>query len=125
MGKLDRPEEPRQKDAAVIVVNLRARTGLKQVDSYEGKLPCLVVPSTATYLPSMASMWVSRLYVCPSLPLASPVWKASAVAPWKSVIVLGSTLRPWSRTPLNGSQCLPGPAQYVNKIVRGHQPEPA
>ena len=37
MGKLDRPEESRQKDAAGIVVNLRARTGLKQVDSYEGE----------------------------------------------------------------------------------------
>ena len=39
MGKFDRPEESRQKDAAVVVVNLRARTGLEQVDSYEREGP--------------------------------------------------------------------------------------
>jgi hypothetical protein len=33
MGKLDCPEESRPKDAAIVVVNLRARTGLEQVDS--------------------------------------------------------------------------------------------
>jgi hypothetical protein len=34
VGKLDGPEDPRQKDAAVEIVNLRARTELEQVNSY-------------------------------------------------------------------------------------------
>ena len=41
VGKLDGPEEPRLKDAAVVIVNLRARTELEEVNSYlgEGALP--------------------------------------------------------------------------------------
>src|SRR6185295_16685096 len=39
LPELDRPEQPRQGDAAVVVMLLRARTGLEQVDSYEGEGP--------------------------------------------------------------------------------------
>src|SRR5919112_329084 len=37
LGKLHGPEEPRLKDAAVVIVNLRARTELEEVNSYQGE----------------------------------------------------------------------------------------
>jgi hypothetical protein len=60
------------------------------------------VPSLAMYLPLSAVMWVSRLYVAPSLPIAVPAWKASAENPRKSVIVLGSRSKPFSVLCENG-----------------------
>ena len=67
-------------------------------------------PSTR-YSPSNARMSVSRLYVLPSLPSAVPTWKATSLEPLKSVIVHGSTSKPTSGNPVNGSvtEGSPGP----------------
>jgi hypothetical protein len=64
--------------------------------------PCCVTPST-TYSPSNARMSVSRLYVLPSLSRAVPTSYARALEPLKSVIVVGSTSKPPSGAPENGS----------------------
>jgi hypothetical protein len=40
-GQLDRPEQARRLDAAVEVVDLGARTGLEEVNSYEGEQAAL------------------------------------------------------------------------------------
>jgi hypothetical protein len=38
-GKLDRPEQPREWDPTVVVVDLRARPGREQVDSHLRECP--------------------------------------------------------------------------------------
>ena len=43
VGKLDRPEKPRRWNAGIVVVNLRARPGLKQVNSHFRE--CALAPS--------------------------------------------------------------------------------
>jgi hypothetical protein len=126
MGKLDRPEESRQGDAAVIVVNLRARTGLKQVDSYEGEaaVPCGPVNGDVLALHDpKVGLQIVRVPVVPPR-LADVVGKrGGAVEVGERARLDVETLeRHAGERQHNAYRAR---REKVNKIVRGHQPEPA
>ena len=126
MGKLDRPEESRQGDAAVIVVNLRARTGLKQVNSYEGEatVPRGPVDSDVLALHDpKVGLQIVRVPVAPPR-LANVVGERGGAVEvgeraWLDVETLE---RPAGERQLNVFRAR---REKVNKIIPGHQPEPA
>ena len=123
MGKLDRPEESRQKNAAGIVVNLRARTGLKQVDSYEGEAAVPRGPVDGDVLAlhdPHVSLKIVRVPVTP-LRLADVVGHRGGAVEvgeraWLDVEALERCTGERQRNGFRARR------KHVNKIVRGRQP---
>src|SRR5262245_33152481 len=123
-GKLDRPEESRQKDAAGIVVNLRARTGLKQIDSYEGEAAVLRGPVYGDVL-ALHNPHVGLKII--RVPIAPPRL-ADVVGQRGGAVEVGERARldveTLERSARERQRNICGARRkHVNKIIGGHQPE--
>jgi hypothetical protein len=126
MGKLDRPEESRQKNAASIIVNLRARTGLKQVDSYEGEAAVPRGPVGGDVLAlhnPHVSLQIVRVPVVPLRLADVKGHRGGAVEVGECARLDVEALEPpaGERQP----DVFRARRKHVNKIIRGRHPEPA
>ena len=113
-------------DPAVVVVNLRARTGLEQVDSYEGEAPAprLTVHGDVLSLHGPdVGLEVVRVPVTP-LRLADVVGHGGGAAEVgdRARLDVETLGLPAAERQHNAYRAR---RKYVNKIVRGHQTEPA
>ena len=126
LGKLDGPEEPGQRDAAVVVVHLRARTGLEQVDSYEGEA---AVPRRPVHGDVLAIHDPEVGLQIVRVPVASRRL-ADVEGQGGGAVEVGDG----ARLDVETLERHAGERQHntdrarrenVNKIVWGHQPEPA